>query len=659
MNFFLDFETRSGADLRDVGVDVHVSHPWADIWFVGYAIDDGPVSCLTPHAAVFVLNKIANGTCRIIAHNAQFEWQVWNTILTKKYGVPPVPISRFICTMATGYAMALPGSLENMSAALGIQNGKDLAGGRLAVQMASPRRIENNQPIWWDDAEKLERLQTYCTQDVVVEREIFTRLRPLPAAEQAVWELDASINRRGIYIDAKAGAVASEVVGVEQGNSAARLWVLTNGEVNGPSEVQKLKAWIERQGVALSSLAKQEVIDALATDDLPPQVAEALQIRQAFAKTSTAKIRRMLDGRSANGRLRGTLQYHGSGTGRWAGRMVQPHNMPRPTIEQTEIEEILDYLGSHDAQTSTEYLRVFHGPPLVRVADCLRGLICAAPGNSLCAGDYSNIEGRALAWLAGEQWKVKAFADFDKGVGHDIYLLAASRIYKKPVETFTKKSPERQIGKVAELALGYQGGVGAFQTMAPTYGVKIPDHEADAIKTAWRELHPNIKRYWYNLEDAAVKAVQHPGVAVSTGPAYARISFKVKGSFLWCLLPSGRALCYPYPQLKECESPWGLKNQLLYMTVDDRTRQWSRTETYGGKLAENITQATARDVLVHSMFRVEEAGWRLVFHVHDELVAETQTGKLDDFLTLMRIPPPWATGLPIAVEGWQGVRYRK
>lgn len=658
MNFFLDFETRSGADLREHGADVHVSHPWAGVWCVGYAIDDSEAVCVSPNEASDVLTEIAASDARIIAHNAQFEWQVWNNIMVR-YGVPPIPISRFICTMATGYAMSLPGSLDGMSAALGIEQGKDLAGGRLAVQMAAPRRIEHGNPIWWDEEEKRVRLYQYCTQDVRVEREVFRRLRPLPVSEQKLWELDAAINQRGIYIDARAGAVAADAVGLEQGVSASRLWVLTEGRVNGPSEIQKLKTWIEEQGVALSSLAKQEVIDALATEGLPPHVAEALQIRQAFAKTSTAKIRRMLDGRSANGRVKGTLQYHGSGTGRWAGRRIQPHNLPRPTIEQREIEEILDYLATHDVTTALEYIRVFYGPPLVRIADCLRGLICAAPGNRLCAGDYSNIEGRALAWLAGEAWKVKAFADFDKGVGHDIYLLAASRIYQKPVETFTKKSPERQIGKVAELALGYQGGVGAFQTMAPTYGVKIPDHEADAIKIAWRALHPNIKRYWYNLEDTAAQAVQHAGVVVSTGPAYARISFKVQGSFLWCRLPSGRALCYPYPQIKEYESLWGVKWQLSYMSVDDKTRQWQRTQTYGGKLAENITQAVARDILAASMMTVEQAGWKLVFHVHDELVTETTHGELDDFLNLMRIPPPWAAGLPIAVEGWTGIRYRK
>lgn len=658
MNFFLDFETRSGADLREYGADVHLSHPWAGVWCVGYAIDDGPIVCVSPNEASDVLEEIANGSARIIAHNAQFEWQVWNTIMVK-YGVPPVPISRFVCTMATGYAMALPGSLDGMSAALGIKQGKDLAGGRLAVQMASPRSITNGQPMWWNDAEKLERLQAYCAQDVRVEREVFTRLRPLPPEEQALWELDANINQRGIYIDAQAGAVAAEVVAVEQGVSSARLWSLTGGLVNGPSEVQKLKTWIEGQGVSLSSLAKAEVVDVLATEGLPPQVVEALEIRQAFAKTSTAKIRRMLDGRSANGRVKGTLQYHGSGTGRWAGRRVQPHNLPRPMIEQADIEAILDYLAMHDAATAAEYIKVFYGPPLVRIADCLRGLICAAPGNRLCAGDYSNIEGRALAWLAGEVWKIKAFADFDKGEGHDLYLLAASRIYKKPVETYTKKSPERQIGKVAELALGYQGGVGAFQTMAVGYGVKLPDHEADAIKVAWREAHPRIKQYWYDLEHAAVNAVGSPGVVTSTGPAYARVSFKVKGSFLWCRLPSGRALCYPYPQLKEYESPWGVKQQLSYMSVDALTHQWTRTETYGGKLAENITQATARDILAASMRTVEHAGWKIVFHVHDEIVTETKDGQLNDFLNLMRIPPPWAPGLPIAVEGWTGVRYRK
>ncbi|HEX8873109.1 MAG TPA: DNA polymerase [Nitrosospira sp.] len=595
-----------------------------------------------------------------VAHNAQFEWTVINTILARKYGLRPTPIEKFICTMAAGYAMALPGSLDEMSAALGIAEGKDQAGSRLAVQMSKPRRIENGQPIWWDEPEKQGRLHQYCKQDIRVEREVYQRVRALSTQESHLWHVDIAINQRGVYIDGDAAPTALAIVEREQAVRSIQLWSLTGGAVDGPSQVAKLKTWLEQQGVAMSGLAKQEVIDALVTDTLPAPAREALELRQAFAKTSTAKISRMLQCRGEGGRVRGMLQFHGTGTGRWAGRLIQPQNLPRPTIEQDAIEDILQYCTMYDPATAAEYIRVFYGSPLARIADCLRGLICAAPGHLLYAGDYSNIEGRVLAWLAGEEWKVKAFEAFDAGTGPDLYLLAAARIFHKPVTAYTKKSPERQIGKVAELALGYQGGVGAFQTMAVTYGVKVSDSEAESIKLAWRGAHPCITQFWYDLEAAAVRAVQNPGLI---SPCR-NVSFRIHGSFLWCCLPSGRLLCYPYPELQDILTPWGdMKPQVSYKAVDDTTRQWTRTHTYGGKLAENITQAVARDILAHALIQLHANGWPIVLHVHDEIVAEVQSGgsprPLEEFLAAMKQSPPWAAGLPIAVEGWKGRRYRK
>lgn len=661
----IDFETRSGADLADFGADVHLSHPWADIWCMAYAVNDGPVGVTCPGQGDFLplLKAIGTSPMPVVAHNAQFEWQVWNEILVKKYGAARLPIERFRCTMAAGYAMSLPGKLDDMSAALGIAEGKDMAGARLAVQMSKPRSIgDDGAPVWWDDSEKLSRLFAYCQQDVVVEREVHKRVRPLPDSEQKLWCLDAKINTNGVYVDADTGKIAVKIVEREQTVENARIWHLTSGAINGPTEVVRLRKWIKEQGVDIPGLAKQDIIDTIETGGLPPLVHEVLEIRQAFAKTSTAKINRMISNRSSNGRLRGLFQYHGSGTGRWAGRRVQPHNLPRPTIEQKEIEEILKALSVY-GYAATEHIRLFHGPPLAKIADCLRALLCAAPGNTLYAGDFANIEGRVLAWLAGEEWKLKAFSDFDSGVGHDLYLLSASRIFHQPVESYNKKSPERQIGKVAELALGYQGGIGAFQSMAANYGVKVSDSEADEIKYAWRDAHPMIKNYWYALEDAAVKAVENPGIIVPAGSGFGRVFFRVNGSFLWCALPSGRALCYPYPRLEEYEFNGWPKKKLYYKSVDDTTRQWIETDTYGGKLAENITQAVARDVLAEAITRIDGAGWFIVLHVHDEIVAEVSAtnpqAPLAEYLKLMQVSPSWAKGLPIAVEGWSGVRYRK
>lgn len=674
--FYLDFETRSDADLHECGADVHLSHPWADVWCCGYALGDGEVHAVTPDAFKFVAQFITGPNTTIVSHNAQFEWQVWNKVLVPKYGFDPISIEKFVCTMAQGYAMALPGSLDHLSAALGIEQGKDAVGARLSKQMALPRAVTGMNiggtitqiPVWWDEPEKLERLKEYCRQDVWVLREIHKRQIPLIPYEQKVWCLDARINDRGMAIDGPGVHVAIQIVETEQSKDCAKLWVLTDGQVNGPSEVKRLTEWIQAQGVELTSLAKQSVIDCIESENygygLPDNVRTVLQIRQNFAKTSTAKLARMDESKSPDGRLRGIIQYCAAATGRFGGRRAQPHNLPRPRpcMSQEDIEDVLNHLPAHSTKEAIAYMQVFYGNPLTVLADCLRGFFCAAPGKLLLAGDFANIEGRVLAWLAGERWKLKAFADYDEGIGPDLYLLAASRIYHKPVGAFTKKSPERQIGKVAELALGYQGGVGAFQTMAQGYGVHVDDSEAEDIKVAWREAHPNIKQYWYNLENAAISAMQHPGSLVSVGLEYARIKFKKAGSFLWCQLPSGRALCYPYPKLVPTVTPWGEeREQLNYKTVDDQTHQFIYTDTYGGKLAENITQAVARDILVHAMVNLDEAGYPIVLHVHDEIVAEIfgSEKELINYLNIMQVPPPWAPGLPIAVEGWAGVRYRK
>jgi DNA polymerase len=310
-----------------------------------------------------------------------------------------------------------------------------------------------------------------------------------------------------------------------------------------------------------------------------------------------------------------------------------------------------------------------YGPPLQVISDCLRAMIVAKDGHDLIAADFANIEGRVLAWLAGEQWKVDAFKDYDAGVGRDLYLIGAERILtllgRPPKEPLTKKSPERQsYGKVPELACGFQGGVGAFQQMARTYGVKMTDEEADKCKTAWRAAHPRIKQFWYDLEDAAIAATVDKGEVKRVG----RIMFKKAGSFLWCRLPSGRSLCYPYPRVAEVEVPWtnkdgtpATKAALFHWGVDPVTKQWVEDSTYGGMLAENVTQAVARDILASALLRLEQHGYNPVLHVHDEVVCEVPKGwgSVDELQEIMERVPTWAEGLPIAVEGWRGTRYRK
>lgn len=311
-------------------------------------------------------------------------------------------------------------------------------------------------------------------------------------------------------------------------------------------------------------------------------------------------------------------------------------------------------------EAARDMIDVFHGPPMAILSDCLRGFMVSRPGRDLIAADFSNIEGRVLAWLAGEEWKLEAFRNYDTGTGPDLYKISAQRIYETDLSSITKE--QRLIGKVAELALGYQGGRGSFLMMAKTYLVKVPEAQVDDIKAKWRAANPAICRYWYAVENAAMHAVLNPNLKIEVGQQDRSVAFKSTGYFLFCRLPSGRVLTYPYPRIQEVKTPWGqMKDAITYMGEDSEKKIWCRQKTYGGSLVNNITQGVARCLLSDALKRVHGTCYKTVFHAHDEIVSEVpeNIGSVEELKSIMTASNDWARGIPVAAEGWRGKRYRK
>ena len=644
----LDDETRSCADLKKRGLSVYSKDPTTDIWLICYAFNDEPVETWWPGEPCpeRVRAHIEAGL-EVWAHNAAFERTINNEIARKRYGWPELSSEQMVCTMVMAYAMAIPGALEKAAAAMGLKAQKDMAGNRLMLQLAQPRGFDaEGNPIWWNDLEKLQRLNDYCKQDVEVERELGKRLLKLTPTDKADWVTDQKINQRGIPIDMKSVKAAIAIVESEKERLNREMCAVTDGAVSACTSVSQLKDWIGWKGVKVGEgLAKADVLELLEDKALPAVVQRALALRQEGSKSSTAKLVSMANRADDDCRVRGALQFLAAGTGRWAGRGIQIHNFPRG-----KFKNIFPYLGEANA---AEVIDTLWGSPTQVISDCLRAFIYSPKG--LAWGDFSGIEARTLAWLAREEFLLDLFRK-----GEDTYKHTYARSFH--VELSSVTDDQRQIGKVETLSLGFGGGKGAFQMMAKNYGVKVSDEEAEKIKVAWRFAHPNIVFYWKKLETAAMRAVYNPGVAYQVSGGNRAVKFKMAGSFLACRLPSGRTMFYPYPKIERVLAPWGEKVEALtYMGEDPNTHKWERLKAYGGLLAENVTQATARDVLAEAISRLEIAGFPVVFHVHDEVACELEKPEehAKELQRIMELVPTWAKDLPINVKVDHGNRYRK
>lgn len=663
----IDFETRSACDLKKEGLYRYAEDPTTEVLCMAVAAEDDDVELWGyPYLKLGMIPPVISNAVEddaiFYAHNAPFEIEIWNKVLAKRFGWPRLDYKRTRCTMAMAYAMALPGSLDQASAALGLVEGKDAKGHRLMMQMSKPRKVEDDGTIvWWDDEDRFERLYNYCKQDVVVERMLSERLLDLSDSEQKLWLMDHEINQRGISVDRALCRKFNAVVEATGKHLNDEMRRMTNGQVSAVTNVHQLTDWVRFRGIETSGMAKADVASMLEDESLPKDVRRALEIRQEGGKTSTAKLNKMLSVASEDGRVRGCLQYHGAGTGRWAGRHIQTQNLPRPIFGAKAANHICDMVHkTRSAEKVAAYMSAMYDAPLDVVSSCLRAVICAPEGKTLVAGDFASIEARMLAWMAGEQWVLDVFAGDGK-----MYERNAAAIFGLPLEQVDKDSYERFVGKVAELALGYQGGVGAFQQMARSLGSKFSDEFADEVKVAWRSIRPSIVKFWKDIEYVAIQALKKKGQAFSAGYPEREVTFKASGSFLWCQLPSKRVLCYPYAKLVDKETPWGsIQPGVRYKSVNQKNRKWEWTDTYGGKLTENVVQAACRDLLAEAMQGLEQAGYPVVFHVHDEAVCELDiqchNKSVDEnFRDIMTRVPSWAAGLPVDASVWSGKRYRK
>lgn len=642
---FIDIETFSSVDIRTAGLYPYIESDDFEILLVSYAWGDDPVRDLDLTDPIdrelmpdIVAGLLDPDTVKI-AHNIAFERTAF-----RRHTGHYMPPEEWDDTMILAAMNGLPMSLDAAGAALQIEQQKIKEGTALINYFCKPckptitnggrtRNLPDHAPDKW------ERFKAYCRRDVEAMRLIYRRLQhfPIPKWERRVWALDARINERGVLIDRELAESAIHVDDAFQEEHTAELKQIT-GLAN-PNSVAQLKGWLETVGVSVDSLNKATVSDLKAT--LPdPTTRRVLELRQQLGKTSTKKYITMTAAAGKDDRVRGLLQYYGAGrTGRWAGRLVQVQNLPQNHLD--DIGLVRELVRDRDLETLE---MTFDSVPDV-LSQLIRTAFIAKPGHTFLVSDYAAIEARVIAYLAGEKWRMDVFAQ-----GGDIYCSSASQMFKVPVVKHGINGHLRQKGKIAELACGYGGGVGALKAFGADK-MGLTDEEMQDIVAQWRAASPTIPKFWRSAEISAKRALENPGRSYAIPTCAVKYWRDVDA--LRCQLPSGRILSY-----------WGARldngGSICFMGQNQTTRKWEKTETWGGKLVENIVQAVARDCLAVALLRLDKAGYQITFHVHDEIIAEAPKGsRWEDMAEIMGQPIPWAVGLLLRGDGYATDFYMK
>ena len=650
----VDIETYSSVDLAGSGVYAYTEAPDFDILLIGYKFDD--------EAEVHVIDTLAvdrdfdpelyefrealtdPGIIKT-AFNANFE----RTCLAKWTGAA-MPPEEWRCTMIKALTLGLPGDLADVGIAMGLpeEKLKDPQGKALIQFFSKPCKPtrtngQRTRNLPAHDPAKWKLFIEYNRQDVVTEQEILRQLDiyKTPESEQQLWALDQHMNDNGVKLDIPMVEKIVEYDTQRRQELQEEAKVLT-GPANPNTQAQH-KKWLSKQSVTMTSVTKDTIAATLQTD-IPDSVRRMLEIRTALGKTSVAKYSTMLTAVCQDHRLRGILQFYGANrSGRWAGRLVQTHNLAKNSLPDLDLARELAAAGDFDT------LATLFGETAFVFSELIRTAFIPSDGCRFVVSDFAAIEARVLAWIAGEEWTLEAFRQ-----GKDIYCETASMMYRVPVEKHGQNSHLRQKGKVAVLACGYQGGVGAMKRMDK--GGSIPEDELQSVVDQWREANPKVVKLWRTCELAAKTAIQeHRTVRLAHGIAFSYINRN-----LFIQLPSGRKLCYWDTRLKQDDYTGRLF--ITYMGVNQETKQWGETETYGGKLVENIVQATARDCLAVAMTRVSDLGYKIVMHVHDEMIVDvpnTDTEAPGRINAIMAQPIDWAEGLPLKGDTYETPFYKK
>lgn len=658
----IDIETRSSVDIGKAGLYKYAQSPDFRVLLFAYQIDTLPVEIIDLACGETVPERILRmlGDPGVVKHayNAAFEWYCLNRAGYK------TPLEQWRCTMVHGLYCGYTAGLDATGKAIGLpQDKQKLSVGKALIRYfcvpCKPTRSNGNRT--WNQPhhapEKWELFKEYCKQDVVTEHEILKRLNqfPMPEAEQYQWRLDVIMNAYGVRVDTgliEGALYINDISTQELTEEAVRITRLEN-----PNSTAQLKSWLEAQledqmetDVELPDVAKDTVAGLLERKDIQGSLRRVLEIRQQLGKTSIKKYVAMDTAKGEGGRVRGLTQYYGANrTGRWAGRLVQMQNLPRNYIKT------LDYARELVKQKDYAGLRLLYGNVPDTLSQLIRTAFIPSEGHKFVVSDFSAIEARVIAWLAGEQWVNEVFATHGK-----IYEATAAQMFGVPVDRIAKGNPEyslRQKGKVATLALGYQGGTSALIAMG-ALNMGLTEDELPDIVSRWRQANPRIRDLWYAVENAALAVMQ-----TAQPQAIYGLIFSLEGdilygqTFLTVRLPSGRKLFYPKPFLRE--NQFG-KLALHYYTVGQQTRKWEVASTYGGKLTENIVQAIARDCLAVTLERIAGRGLQVVFHVHDEVIIDApMETTVDEICDLMAGPIPWAPGLILKGAGFESRYYMK